>query len=361
MKLKYTASQFKNQAVEAAFVLQLDITIPSQGISAIFGPSGCGKTTLLRCIAGLEKAQGTIQFNHHIWQDDKTFLASHHRPLAYVFQEASLFDHLNVRGNLRFAQKRADKNGPPQDVQHLIRLLALEDLLDRQTQQLSGGERQRVAIARALLIQPQLLLMDEPLASLDSGRKQEILPFLIKLKNELAIPIIYVSHDVDEVARLADFIVVMQQGQIIATGPLKQVLNDLSLPIQLGDDSGSVIDAIITERDESWQLCKVSFDGGQLWLKQQQNTGIGEKVRIRILARDISLTLEKNTHSSISNILPAKISQISLQEDEPMALIKLYIGTTPILARLTRRSVHQLQLNIGDNVWAQIKSAALIR
>ena len=230
----------------------------------------------------------------------------------------------------------------------------------QKVQSLSGGEKQRVAIARALLVQPKILLMDEPLASLDERRKQDILPFLEKLKNDLNIPIIYVSHSVDEIARLADHIIAIEQGKIISSGAIADVLSDIDLPIKLGHEAGAIIEATIREYDEKWQLCKVNFSGGELWLQDSLHS-INEKVRIRILARDISLSLTKNEDSSIVNLLPATVTDISIDKNSPMAMIKINIGQTPLLAKLTRRSIAHLELSIGKNVWAQIKSAALVR
>lgn len=342
------------------FSLSVDLQIPAQGISALIGPSGCGKTTLLRCIAGLEQGQGQLTFNDKVWQNEKYFLASYKRPLAYVFQEASLFSHLNVKENLLYAKKRADKCGPNQDYAHLIHLLALEPLLARQTNQLSGGERQRVAIARALLIQPRLLLMDEPLASLDAHRKQEILPYLLKLKNEFAIPIIYVSHDINEVTQLADYIITMDKGSVTAAGPLKETLNQIEHPIQLGQESSSLIDACIVEKNQQWQLCKVRWGNEVLWLPDQGGE-VDQSVRVQILARDVSIALEKPVQSSISNLLSAEVKAIENKDTGPTVLVQLKINNDVILARLTRRSIHQLQLTVGTQVWAQIKSAALIR
>lgn len=359
IKLQYQATT-AGIDTNKPFRLQVDLTLPGNGITAIFGHSGCGKTTLLRCIAGLLKAEGLIHINHQDWQNKRLFMPSHKRPLGYVFQEASLFAHLSVEKNLLYAEKRSDQSRTQHRRSQLLELLALQPLLQRMPQQLSGGERQRVAIARALLIQPQILLMDEPLASLDSDRKQEILPYLLKLKNELDIPIIYVSHDADEVARLADYLVVMENGCVVSQGPLAQSLNQLNPAIELGEDTGSIIDARISTKDEQWLLAKVSFNGAELWLKDD-NSAIGEPVRIRILARDVSIALDKNTNTSITNLLPATVVAIEEDDQQAMALVKLNIHDTEILARLTRRSIHQLQLTTGSEVWAQIKSAALIR
>tara|TARA_B100000745_G_C20154332_1_gene395611 strand:+ start:6010 stop:7143 length:1134 start_codon:yes stop_codon:yes gene_type:complete len=348
------------------FHLAVDIDLPSQGVSAIYGPSGSGKTTLLRCIAGLTQAKhGQIYFQGQCWQSDNQFIPAYKRPIGYVFQEASLFPHLSAQANLNYAIKRAGQPQASKQVEHakqlnhIIDLLGIGNCLERNPAQLSGGERQRVAIARALLIQPQLLLMDEPLSSLDRQRKKDILPYLQQLKTELDIPIIYVSHSADEIARLADYLVVMSQGKITSHGPLQQVLTQLSPPVNLGDDTGVVLDAEICEIDAKWHLAKAQFEGGLFWLRDHGHS-VGEKVRLRILARDVSIALEENHQSSILNILPGTIVQIANDQSPASSLIKIAVGQQSLIAKLTQRSVAQLGLEEGKKVWAQIKSVALI-
>ena len=242
------------------FSLDVDLDLPARGVTALFGHSGSGKTTLLRCIAGLERAPGGyVAIDGEVWQDADRFLPTHQRPLGYVFQEASLFQHLSARGNLEYGRKRAKGVMGRAALDHVIELLGIGALLERRPDQLSGGERQRVAIARALAVKPRLLLMDEPLAALDLARKQEILPYLERLHDELEIPILYVSHSPDEVARLADHIVVMQAGRSVASGPLVETLARLDLPIRLGEDAGVVLDAVVEERDTQWQLARAAF------------------------------------------------------------------------------------------------------
>ncbi len=344
------------------FSLRADLQLPARGITMFFGSSGSGKTTLLRCAAGLERPQDAlINIGGQTWQDDAhgIFLAPWRRPLGYVFQEASLFDHLDVRGNLLYAQKRAAADGPDISLEHAIDLLGIAALLPRRTQQLSGGERQRVAIARALATRPRILLLDEPLASLDHARRQEILPWLEKLRDELHIPMLYVTHAADEVARLADTLVVLDRGQVAASGPVAQVLSRIDLPVVLGDDTGALLDATVAERDERWQLARVDFDGGSLWLRDSQ-LAIGRRVRVRVLARDVSIALHPPTGSSIQNLLACVVRDLAAGGHPSQVLLRLDCGASTLLARITARAAHGLELAPGKAVWAQVKSAALI-
>ncbi|MEJ2360252.1 MAG: molybdenum ABC transporter ATP-binding protein [Gammaproteobacteria bacterium] len=344
----------------AEFTLDVDLHLPGQGITALFGPSGSGKTTLLRCIAGLQRVQhGELHVNGASWQHAKQFLATHQRPLGYVFQESSLFAHLSVRGNLQYGLKRVNTAEQRISWQHVIDLLGIEALMERKPAQLSGGERQRVAIARALLTSPRLLLMDEPLAALDQARKQEILPYLERLHAELEIPMLFVSHAPDEVARLADHIVVLQKGRTIAAGPLAETLARIDLPIQLGDDVGVVIEGKIAERDQDWHLVRVNCDGHDFWVRDAGHP-VDHAVRIRILARDVSLALSHRQDSSILNILPVQVVETSQETHPAQVLVKLQVGSLPLLSRITQRSVQALALVPGKTVYAQIKAVALI-
>jgi len=348
------------------FSLDVDLDLPGRGVTALFGHSGSGKTTLLRCIAGLERTPGELNMNGEVWQDANTFLPTHQRPIGYVFQEASLFPHLTARGNLEYGRKRAASKMDCAALDHVIDLLGIGPLLDRRPDQLSGGERQRVAIARALAVKPCLLLMDEPLAALDLARKQEILPYLERLHEELEIPVLYVSHAPDEVARLADHIVVMRDGRAVAAGPLTETLARLDLPIHLGEDAGVVLDAVVTERDAQWNLARATFAGNPdagVWVRDSVNPGghaIGHHVRVRILARDVSLALTQHSGTSIQNILPGVVAELADDTHPALALVRLNVGGVPLVARLTRRSSHDLGLVPGQIVYAQIKAVALI-
>ena len=341
------------------FTLDVDLTLPKRGVTALFGHSGSGKTTLLRCIAGLERApMGVLTVNGEVWQDDSHWLPTHKRPLGYVFQEASLFPHLSVLDNLRYGMKRS-ATAQRVSLDQAIELLGISSLLERKPDRLSGGERSRVGIARALAVSPRLLLMDEPLAALDLKRKQEILPYLERLHDELDIPVLYVSHAPDEVAHLADHLVVLDGGQCLANGPLVETLARLDLPIRLGEDAGVVIDAVVARRDPQWHLASAAFPGGELWFRDGGHP-VGHRARIRILARDVSITHERIDGTSIQNTLPARIVAIADDTHPALALVRLDVGGSAVIARLTHRSAAALELKPGMAVWAQIKAVALI-
>ncbi|WP_372797185.1 molybdenum ABC transporter ATP-binding protein [Litorivivens sp.] len=344
-------------ARDEGFTLDVDLSVPSKGVTAFFGHSGSGKTTLLRCIAGLEEPDlAQLNVNGQNWQAQP----AHRRDIGYVFQEASLFPHLSAQRNLDYAIKRSSKAADPALFTRVIDILGIGGLLARFPDKLSGGERQRVAIARALLRSPQLLLMDEPLASLDPARKQEILPYLENIHTQFDTPIFYVSHAIDEVARLADHVVVLHQGSVSAQGEVKRVFARTDLPLHIGDETGVILLGTVVERDTRWRLKRVVFDGGELWLRDGGDA-IGRSVRVRVLARDISLALSVDDNTSILNRLATTVTDIIDDEDEAMALIRLTVGSSSLLARVTRRSVAQLGLQPGMPVWAQIKSAAMIR
>ena len=368
------------------FVLDVDLALPAKGVTVLYGQSGSGKTTLLRCLAGLVHAPGgVLNVDGDQWQGDEVFVPTHKRPIGYVFQEPSLFEHLTVEGNLNYAQKRVDLADPSDSVlssNEVIELLGIENLMQRKPNQLSGGEKQRVAIARALFSQPELLLMDEPLASLDTQRKREILPYLEKLRLELKIPIVYVTHSIDELSRLADWVVVLDQGRVVANGSLADVLTALDSPMQL-DDAGVVLETTIRSREAQWALMRVSFIGGELLLADNGRAE-GETLRVRVDARDISLTLSQHTDTSILNALPATVIEISACLSQDAVLVKLGLGhqstaaldeskamdeqskasrdsNEMLLSRITRRSAEHLALAVGSQVWAQIKSVAVLR
>jgi molybdate transport system ATP-binding protein len=352
------------------FSLDVDLDLPGIGVTALFGHSGSGKTTLLRCVAGLQHAAGgELVVNGAVWQDANTFLPTHRRPLGYVFQEASLFPHLDIRRNLEYGLKRVPEVQRRVGLEHAIGLLGIGHLLDRLPDRLSGGERQRVGIARALVVSPEILLMDEPLAALDLARKQEILPYLERLHDDLEIPVLYVSHAPDEVARLADHLVVMEQGRVVASGGLTETLARMDLPIRLGEDAGVVLAGEIVEIDANWNLARVRVWPGQttnhagghvdLWVRDSGHP-VGHRARVRILARDVSLALDRHDDSSILNTLSATVVDVAADSHPALSLVRLDVGGSPLLARLTRRSVCGLDLLPGKLVWAQIKAVALI-
>jgi molybdate transport system ATP-binding protein len=344
------------------FTLDVSLELPARGITALFGPSGSGKTTCLRAIAGLERAPGgRVSVLGEVWQDDaaRVWVPPHRRAVGYVFQEASLFAHLSVRGNVTFGLKRVPVAEQRFALDQAVELLGIGALMDRRPDTLSGGERQRVAIARALATSPRLLLLDEPLAALDLARKQEILPWLERLRDELDIPMLYVSHAADEVARLADTLVVLERGRVRATGPVAEVLSRLDLPIAVGEDAGVLLDGVVAERDAPWHLCRVAFAGGSLWIRDG-GAPLGHRARVRVLARDVSLATTKPEGSSIANTLPGTVRHITDDAHAGQAMLSVGVADQVFLARLTRRSVHTLGLKPGSPVWVQVKSAALL-
>lgn len=343
-----------------SFALDAAFTAPAVGVIALFGPSGSGKTTLLRCIAGLEHADGTLHVNGETWQDATTFVPTHKRPLGYVFQEASLFTHLSVRANLEYGMKRTPLAERKVPLEQVVEWLGLSRLIERgDPAKLSGGERQRVAIGRALLTSPRILLMDEPLSALDITSKQEILPYLERLHCELNIPVLYVSHAMDEVARLADHLVLMDKGKVIASGALGETLARLDLPTAHFDDAGVVIEAAVARHDDPYHLTRLDFTGGSLWVGKIDQPS-GSAVRARVLARDVSIATQQPQATSITNILSGIISEIR-DEGPDKVLLRLTVGESQtLLARITRRSCDQLSLFAGREVFAQVKSVALM-
>lgn len=344
------------------FTLDVALVLPGRGVSALFGPSGCGKTTVLRALAGLERAAGRVVVAGEAWQDDAAgrFMPTHRRPIGYVIQEAVLFPHLDVQRNLAYGLKRTPPAARRIALDQAVELLGIEPLMARRPETLSGGERQRVAIARALATSPRLLLMDEPLAALDAQRKAEVLPYLDRLHEELGLPIVYVSHAVDEVARLADHLVLMDAGRVLADGALPDMLARLDLPMAFGDDAGVVLDAVVGERDATWQLARLDAAAGcSIWARDQ-GLPLGRRVRLRVLARDVSLTRAPQTGTSIGNQLRGTIEAIADDSHPALALVRVRVGAAPVVARLTRRSAHALALAPGMQVWAQVKTVALM-
>jgi molybdate transport system ATP-binding protein len=345
------------------FHLHANIAVPAEGITAVFGPSGCGKTTLLRCLAGLERSpMGSMTLRHHTWQDESQhiFVPLSERPIGYVFQEPRLFPHLNVQANLQYGWKRTSASARRITLDQVVQVLDIKKLLDRRPSSLSGGEQQRIAIGRALLTSPQLLLMDEPLSSLDLQRKREILPFIQRLDAEFHIPIIYVSHDLNEIVELAKTVVLLKDGRVMEVGPIEDVFSKLNIRHLIPDNHlGALVDTTVAEQDQEFSLTKLVFAGGHLHVPHQHRQ-IGERLRVQILAKDVSIVSSQPAfQTSVLNLLEATIVEIGeVKAEHPLVDIKLDIGC-PLLATITRKSLATLQLHPGQRVYAQIKAVAL--
>jgi len=341
-----------------SFILDANFSIPDKGVTVIFGPSGSGKTSLLRVLAGLERAHnGFLKIGDSIWQDSENFVLTHNRQIGYVFQDTTLFDHLNVQGNLDYGMKRSS-NIEKEFIDSILNLLDIKILLNRTTAQLSGGEKQRVAIARALLIKPKILLMDEPLSALDIKRKQEILPYLDALHNDLDIPIIYVTHSPDEVTRLADYLLLLDNGQVIGSGLINDMLTRFDLPMSHGSEATSLVEAKVVSREKEFDLMHLEFPGGE-FIVPDNKLAIGSDVRLRVSARDVSLTKEKQIDTSILNIFPAIVDEMS-PEGKAQIMVRLKIKEITLLTLITKKSAKVLNLKNGSKVFAQIKSAAIL-
>jgi molybdate transport system ATP-binding protein len=335
--------------------------LPLQGVTAVMGPSGAGKTTLLRAIAGLERrGRIRIRMGEEFWQNEDVFVPPHMRPVSMVFQSTQLFAHLNVLGNLRFALDHGVKrDGVVAALDDAIALLGLEPLLTQRTESLSGGQRQRVAIARALLTPARILLMDEPLASLDVPARREILPYLRTLCEELALPIVYVSHDLDEIMAIAPRMLVIESGRLVATGPVEELSTRLDLAMSHERQATAVMRGRVIRMDETYGLAEVRVEGAESATLHLVTTAsrVGADINLRIAARDVSIARTRPEATSVLNCLPGVIEQIDL--DEPwFAMIRVRVGHQHLLARITRKSLDDLALEVGESVFALIKSAA---
>ncbi|TGK12421.1 molybdenum ABC transporter ATP-binding protein [Leptospira fletcheri] len=343
----------------SSFTLNVKFELPGKGVTGIFGPSGSGKTTLLRCLAGLEKnSKGSVIVNGNVWQDEKIRLPAFKRSIGYVFQEANLFRHLNVRENLMYGVERSRSAEKESHLRRAIESLDIGPLLDRRPDHLSGGERQRVAIARSLAVNPSLLLLDEPLASLDSVRKKEILPYLERIHLESRIPVLYVSHSHDEIARLSDHLLILDGGSVIRNGPIASTLSGLNPPVNLGENCGIVLDTVVGAIEEEWSMARLDFSDGVIWTLDR-GIPIGSKNRIVVLAKDVSVTADRPDQTSIQNALLAKVDGIAEDEHPGLLLVRLKVGKTFFLSRLTKRASSLLGLSQGKEVWIQIKSVAI--
>jgi molybdate transport system ATP-binding protein len=347
------------------FSLDASFSAPATGVTAIFGPSGCGKTTVARCLAGLQYLPGSFcTIDGDIWQDQSSFRKAHQRPVGYVFQEASLFSHLSVRHNLLYGAPRTAGTAGSDGIgfDEVIDLLGLAKLLERSPHNLSGGERQRVAIGRALLSQPKLLLMDEPLSALDRPTKNEILPFLERLHARLSLPVFYISHDMSEIERLADHLILMQHGKVIGAGPLQVLQSDPSLPLAGAREAAVSLGATVEAHDSAYGLLTLRVAGGRL-LVPAPPIAAGKRQRLRIAASDVSIARAAPDTSSILNVMPARIVSKSLV-GHCEVIVVLALGAdgrgTQLLARITLRSWDQLGLAEATNVFAQVKGVSLV-
>lgn len=338
------------------FALELQFAAPARGITGILGPSGSGKTTLLRCIAGLEPdCRGTVTVNGDTWQNARRFVPAHARATGFVFQDARLFPHLSVQRNLEYGARRSRGGGVSFD--EAVELLGLRQLLARKPAGLSAGEAQRVALGRALLRAPSVILMDEPLANLDPERRQEVLPFLERLHGRLTVPILYVSHSVDEVVRLCDHLVLMAAGGMRGAGPLQEVLAQPDLAGALGEEFGTILEGRVHAVDAAYELTAIDTPAGRL-LVPGRHGAAGQALRLRILARDVSVALAAPERTTILNVLPAVIESVQPRGNGQVD-VALRVGGAQLLSRISRRSCELLELRAGMECYAQVKGAAV--
>lgn len=351
---------FKGHTI--AFDEQISLT----GITALFGPSGSGKSTLLRVIAGLEK-RGDVQiaFNGNTWSDSsaKVFVPPHKRPVGMVFQDDRLFSHLSVAGNLAYADKRSPQVNNPITMDQVIDALDLSTMLTARPTTLSGGEKQRVAMARTLLTQPELLLLDEPMSALDIRRKAELLPFLEKIPRDFGVPAIFVSHAIDEVARLADEVILLSaNGHVSTRGPIPEVFDTQEMHDFTGRfEAGAFLQATVTAQDSTFQLTTLDVEGERLRMPMVASLRLGDRIRLRVRARDVAVATNRPEGTSIRNAIAATISEIKTEPTTAFAEIVFHVGSQPLRARITRQAVDELGLQIGQNAFALIKSVSFDR
>ena len=347
-------------AVDAGdFRLDANLDLELDGIGVVFGPSGAGKTTLLRAIAGVgPEPRGFVSFDGEVWLDDarRVRVPPHRRGVGYVFQQGRLFPHLSVRSNLLYGWKRTPAAERKLDVDRVFDLLEMRPLLDRRIPMLSGGERQRVAIGRALLASPRLLLMDEPVASVDLALRGEILTFVERLPRELGIPILYVTHSLEEMLRLASLLVLVAGGRVRAQGSVEALSSELDTLLGAELDPGTVFAGTVTDYDATFSLARIRFEGGELRIPSAAAEP-GERRRVRIRSRDVSLSLDPPGRVTNLNVLRGTIREI-VEVSRSDADVVIDVGVR-LRARITRRSVAQLALAPGVEAWALVKAVAL--
>ena len=342
------------------FRLAAKIEVELAGVTALFGPSGSGKTSILSTIAGFRPDTGKVCVDGAVWQDDRTHKPAHKRPVGMIFQEGRLFDHLSVTGNLDYAAKRADHDGPDIGRDAVIDWLGLGDLLARRPATLSGGERQRVAIARALLTRPRLLLMDEPLAALDRARKAAILPVIAGLPEQFGTPVLYVSHQLDEIVQIASHLIAIREGRILGHGPVAVMIETMDPAITGRFEAGSLLEGTVVETRPDFAMAAIDIAGARLWMPATGGLTLGETLRIRIRARDVSLALAPVEGLSIRNQLPVTILGVET-DDSAFAEVRLDCAGQALRSRVSRMAVQDLGLKPGMAAMALIKSISFDR
>lgn len=355
--------QAELRLAQGGFRLDVSCRTRENGVVGVFGPSGAGKSTLLRCLAGLEpRCVGAVRLGAACWQDSARglFVPPHRRGVGFVFQDSRLFPHLDVVGNLDYAHRRSPQSERRLGFDEVVGWLDLAPLLKRSPASLSGGERQRVALGRSLLSQPRLLLLDEPLAALDLRRRQETLPYLKRLRDELMMPIIYVSHNLDELVECADELLLMEQGRSVSFGPIFEQLGRVDSPLAQHEEAGALIEAVVTEHDERYHLSYLAL-GTQRLVVGRQICLVGQTVRMRIHARDVALSLDRPRSSTLLNIIEANVDTLAAAAAAGQVLVKLDVEGQALLARITRKSADALELRAGTRVYALVKSVALMR
>ena len=357
---EHVVKQFKGRGKGGVVtaVNDLSLEIIDKEFLVLVGPSGCGKTTALRLLAGLEEISGgNIMIGDRVVND----VAPKDRDIAMVFQSYALYPHMSVYDNMAFGLKlrKTPKSEIDMRVKEAADILQIGHLLQRKPKELSGGQRQRVALARAVAIRPGILLLDEPLTALDLKRKNEILPYLERLHDELDIPMLLVSHSPDEVVRLADHVVLLDHGRVVAQGSLQETLARLDLPTAFGEDAGVVIESRVAEHDDRYHLTRLEFPGGAVLVARRPEP-LGQRLRFRVQARDVSLALTRSEDSTITNVLPVMVGEVAEADTPAHVLVRLNAEGTPLLARITRRSCDQLGIVPGRRLWAQIKAVALL-
>ena len=342
------------------FTLAAQAEVGLDGVTALFGPSGSGKTSILSAIAGFRPGSGSVSVAGKVWQSARVHLPPHRRPVGMIFQDGRLFEHLTVSGNLAYASRRADRNGPEILRDDVIGWLGLAELLHRNPASLSGGERQRVAIGRSLLTRPRLLLMDEPLAALDRARKAAILPIVEGLPRRFGTPVLYVSHQLDEIVQIASAMIAIRDGRILGHGPVQAMIETMDPAITGRFEAGALVHGKVVETRHDFAMSAMEIAGARLWLPTVGNLDLGDAVRVRIRARDVSLALSRVEGLSIRNQIPVTVVGVET-DGSPFAEVRLDCGGQALRARISRLAVDELALEPGQQVMALIKSVAFDR